>query len=257
MRVRLPRFRSQVAGGLILAASTALLAVGLFSIIAALSGQDVDLPEEGSLEDILRDRSVREEGRSTDINGSVEPLGEPPVRLLIPGLQIDAPVIAMGLDSNRHPEVPDDGYVVAWYTFSAAPGRGSNAVFSGHYDWYTPAGEPLPGIFYRLRELTIGDEIMVTLDDGTEMRYRVTGNVSVPYEDPNVVKVMEPTTKDAITVVTCGGTWVRDGSYRYGGNYSHRIIVRAERVLEPSVEGETGSTLARQGVSESNLPVAR
>jgi sortase (surface protein transpeptidase) len=40
---------------------------------------------------------------------------------------------------------------------------------------------------------------------------------------------MEATTNDVITLITCGGTWQRDAESRYGGDYSHRIIVRAER----------------------------
>jgi hypothetical protein len=31
-------------------------------------------------------------------------------------------------------------------------------------------------------------------------------------------------------MITCGGTWLRDYSNPNGGNYSHRVIVRAERV---------------------------
>jgi LPXTG-site transpeptidase (sortase) family protein len=135
----------------------------------------------------------------------------------------------MGLDSRRYPEVPTTGSDVAWYTFSAAPGRGSNAVFSGHVDWYY-WGKPGEGVFYHLRELQIGDEILLDLEDGSQVRYSVAGNVAVAYDDPNVVDVMDPTSKDVITLITCGGTWQHDYSNPNGGNYSHRVIVRAERV---------------------------
>ncbi len=113
----------------------------------------------------------------------------------------------------------------------AAPGQAGNAVFSGHVDWITRSGDPIPGAFYRLRELELGDSISLDLDDGTQLLYRVTGNVAVPYDDPNVLKVMGAAQKDVITLITCGGTWKKDNRDRYGGNYSHRIIVRAERVL--------------------------
>ncbi|HSP54611.1 MAG TPA: hypothetical protein VLS25_03400, partial [Dehalococcoidia bacterium] len=48
---------------------------------------------------------------------------------------------------------------------------------------------------------------------------------------PNVVKVMNPLDRDVITVITCGGAWIRNGSEPNGGNYSHRVIVRAERIV--------------------------
>ncbi len=53
------------------------------------------------------------------------------------------------------------------------------------------------------------------------------------------------TIKAAITLITCGGTWERDPEARYGGNYSHRIIVRAEKVLG----AEVGLLAAPHGVS--------
>jgi sortase (surface protein transpeptidase) len=53
---------------------------------------------------------------------------------------------------------------------------------------------------------------------------------------------MDPTSSDVITLITCGGTWLRDYSNPAGGNYSHRIIVRAERVLDlTSGQIESGS----------------
>src|SRR3990170_2014364 len=183
MRERLSKLDHRLAvTGLVLVASTALLLVGLVSILVTLSDDNVDLPNEGNLEEILQER----ESSSS------------------PGQQ------------GSQPEGP-------------APGRGSNAVFSGHVDWYY-WGKPGEGVFYHLRELQIGDEITVDLADGNQVRYRVTGNVAVAYDDPDVVRVMDPTSKDVVTLITCGGTWLRDYSNPAGGNYSHRVIVRAERV---------------------------
>src|SRR3990170_3417851 len=101
------------------------------------------------------------------------PQGPAPERITIPAIGVDAAVQAKGRDPQNYPEVPDSGSDVAWYTFTAAPGRGSNAVFSGHVDWYY-WGKPGEGVFYHLRELQIGDEITVDLADGNQVRYRVT-----------------------------------------------------------------------------------
>ena len=71
------------------------------------------------------------------------PLPPPPpatVALAIPRLEIAAPVVAMGPDANRYPEVPDSSEKVAWHSFIAAPGRSSNAVFAAHYDWVDEFG---------------------------------------------------------------------------------------------------------------------
>jgi LPXTG-site transpeptidase (sortase) family protein len=210
--------------------SIALLAAGVVGILASISSSGVDLPSEGSISDIVAEATAA----PTD-DASVDagiPRGPAPIRFVIPGLYIDAPVITEGLDENAAPKVPGRPDQVAWYDFSASPGLTGNAVFTGHVDWQTDDGVPIPGVFYRLREMKIGDVIEVALEDGASLEYRVTGNVATPYDDPNVVKVMNGTDRDVITVITCGGTWLSNGRSANGGNYSHRIIVRAERVLD-------------------------
>lgn len=213
----------------LLFASTALLAAGVIGILAARSSS-ADLPSEGTISDIVAEATAQP---AQDPPADTEaPRGSLPVRFVIPGLYIDAPVITETLDEDSIPRVPGRPDQVAWYDFSAFPGLSSNAVFTGHVDWQTDDGVPIPGVFYRLREMKIGDIIEVALEDGASLKYRVTGNVATPYDDPNVVKVMNATDRDVITVITCGGTWAKNGRAANGGNYSHRIIVRAERVLE-------------------------
>lgn len=86
-------------------------------------------------------------------------------------------------------------------------------------------------VFFHLSELETGDIITVTLEDGSELPYRVTSNAAIPYDDPNILRLMDGTEKDVITLMTRGGVWRWDLEGPYGGNFSHRIVVRAERVL--------------------------
>ena len=236
MHERLSKIDRRLAvTGLVLVASTALLLVGLVSILVTLGGDNVDLPNEGSLEEILS------ESAPSGTSGGGQPDGPAPTRIAIPRIGVEAEVLALGRDRENNPDVPDSGSEVAWYNFTAPPGRGNNAVFSGHVDWYY-WGEPGEGVFYHLRELQIGDEITVDLADGNQVRYRVTGNVAVAYDDPDIDRVMDPTSKDVVTLITCGGTWLRDFSNPNGGYYSSRVIVRAERVSglaseQPGSEG--------------------
>ncbi len=221
--------RHLAAGLLVVLASATMLAVGLLSIFAALGGDGADLPSEGSIQEIIDDSSGSGDAASGQ-GDAVAPV-VPPVRFSIPRLYIDAPVLVMGRDESGSPMVPDRPDQVAWYDFSAGPGRSSNAVFSGHVDWQTRTGDPIPGVFYRLRELEIGDPISIVLADGSQLEYRVTGNVATAYDDPNVAKAMDSASKDVVTLITCGGTWIKDSSKEFGGVYSHRVIVRAERAI--------------------------
>ncbi len=228
--------RRAFALGLILM-SIVILSAGIIGILAAVNNSGADLPRQGNIEDIVATPS----GQPTpdEAAGGIA-RGPVPVRFMIPALYIDAPVVSQSLGADALPTVPERPDQVAWYDFSATPGLNGNAVFSGHVDWQTADRVPIPGVFYRLREMKIGDIIEVTLEDGSTLKYRVTGNVATPYNDPNVVKVMNPIDRDVITVITCGGTWTNNGRLPNGGNYSHRIIVRAERVLR-----DTGGDSAR------------
>ena len=150
-----------------------------------------------------------------------------PVRMVIEKIGVDAPVITLSLDSERIPEVPTTGDTLAWYDFGSNPGHGSNAVFSGHVTW-----NQSPAVFWDLDDLEQGDVIDVYLEDGTDYRYRVTDTLAVEWDDPDGVKLIQPTPNEAMTLVTCGGTWVPDASQRFGGNYTHRTVVRAQPVAD-------------------------
>jgi LPXTG-site transpeptidase (sortase) family protein len=240
MRSLLSRVDRGVALGVgVLAASLALLAVGGVSILVALNSGGADLPEEGSLDAIIGETAPgAQQGAVSALD--LGPLPAPPTRLGIPRLYIDAPIITMGLDEEGNPEVPHRPDQVAWYNFSPAPGQRSNAVLSGHVDWQTQSRQPIPGVFYRLRELEIGDSLTISLEDGTKLEYKVTGNVATGYEDPNISKAMSHTANEVITLITCGGTWIRTGRGEFGGSYSHRVLVRAER-LTAAVEAPAAS----------------
>lgn len=146
-------------------------------------------------------------------------------RIIIEKIKVDAPVVVKGLDKDGVPEVPDTPYEVAWYDFSAHPGHGKNAVFSGHVDWYPN----ITGVFWGLRNLAKGDIIKVRLEDGTEYTYKVTENWMVDADTAPVMEIMGPTDKEVVTLITCGGQFTRDPQTGLG-SYLSRRIVRAERI---------------------------
>jgi sortase (surface protein transpeptidase) len=162
------------------------------------------------------------------------PNDSPLARMIIEKINVDARVITLGLDEHSVPQVPDGPADVAWYDFSAKPGWGSNAVFSGHVDW-TLNGQPVIGVFYYLRDLGLGDAIKIVLEDGTQYRYKVTANQAIEDGDPMALKVMGPTPDDVITIITCGGIWIRDWTNPLGGYYTHRQVVRGDLIEEETL----------------------
>ena len=211
---------------LLFAAATALLAVSIGGLLGNPSSAQVELPNRGDVDAVLNRARF---ASATPL--STTPANTAPIsRMVIEVIGVDAPVVVRGLDANAVPEGPGPPDVVAWYDFSSRPGVGSNAVFAGHVDW-TYDGRPGPAVFWGLKDLKPGDTVRIFLEDGTQYDYAVTANFAVLYDDPKAVEVMGPTPRDAITLITCGGTWIRDTSLPLGGYYTHRIIVRAERVV--------------------------
>ena len=142
-------------------------------------------------------------------------------RLIIPSVNIDAPVVVKGLDQNNKMQSPDNAWDVAWYDFSARPGAGSNAVFSGHVD-YVNVG---PAVFWRLNELQAGDRIDVRYADGTTLPYGVTAVNTFDAATAPIDRIVAPTPVDSVTLITCAGTF--DPATR---QYDKRLIVKAERI---------------------------
>jgi LPXTG-site transpeptidase (sortase) family protein len=157
---------------------------------------------------------------------AVAPAVEPPLkdaayRMVIDTIGVNANVFPYGTDANNIPEVPLNGEDVAWYNFSARPGTGGNAVFAAHVTWNGRA------VFYELDDLPVGEKIILRGDSGTELVYTVAESYVVDPNDPNAVSVMAATTSDVLTLITCDGTFFYTGDPVYGGDYTHRRIVRA------------------------------
>jgi sortase (surface protein transpeptidase) len=116
-----------------------------------------------------------------------------------------------------------------WYNWSTPPGHGGNAVFAGHFDW-TINGQPVTGVFYSLSDLVPGDVIEVKLEDGTDYKYSVVGNLAIVDGDPQIMDLMGSTPIDMVTLITCGGVWTPDPNDPLGGRYDHRQVVRAKLI---------------------------
>jgi LPXTG-site transpeptidase (sortase) family protein len=159
----------------------------------------------------------------------VPPSDAPATRLIVPKIDVDAPLEPKTVQDDGLMPMPSGPEVVAVYDFSVyQPGEehrvgfGGNAVFSGHVD-YIHYG---PAVFWDLSELKPGDEVEVRLDDGTEYRYAVVWNQKWPMEEVPWDEVFGVNGHDAVTLITCGGSWD-------GHEYSDRRAVRAERVYGP------------------------
>ncbi len=145
---------------------------------------------------------------------------DPPQRLVIPAIKLDAPVLAVGWKLTQ----VDGGWEVAWqvpsgaagwHLTSALPGRPGNTVLSGHHN--------IEGLVFRdLHKLQAGDEVILYAGP-LELHYRVTETMILqekgasPAQRAENARWIESFPDERLTLVTC---WPAD-------NNTHRVVVVA------------------------------
>jgi len=212
-------------GGVAFALGIGLLAFGAHNVFFRDDGPPVSDAPLLAVSDFLTPTPVSTRSPFSPTPTPLPPLGDEPYDLIIDKIGVDAPVSAYGLDEKAVPEVPtgpDAASVVAWYKFTAKPGVGSNAVFAGHVTWFGAA------VFYYLPDVDLGDEIKLRGLDGTELVYRVSNVFRVVANDPNSRLLMSATPSDILTIITCDGVFTDTGDPTFGGEYDHRLVIRAD-----------------------------
>jgi len=123
--------------------------------------------------------------------------------LTVPALGIEAvPVKRYGLDAYGRLDVPQDIHTVGWNpAYSAVPGNGGATFFAAHYEFGGQAG-----IFNKLSTLTAGDDITVSLTDGTNHLFRVTSVVDYNLAAIDMGAILQGREgTESVTLMTCSG----------------------------------------------------
>lgn len=141
-----------------------------------------------------------------------------PVLLSIPTIGVTASFTApLGLTTTQEIEVPKTFDEVGWYKNGATPGEVGPAVVLGHVDSYKG-----PAVLYRLGELVVGDEILITRADGSIALFVVTNMERFSQSAFPTELVYGDIDYPGLRLITCSGTYDR-GIQRY----SHNLVVFA------------------------------
>jgi LPXTG-site transpeptidase (sortase) family protein len=156
-----------------------------------------------------------------DKNVTVLP-ASPPTEISIPKIGAKSSLIALGLNADKTIQVPpvEQPMQAGWYDKAPTPGEVGPAVILGHVD-----GNKKPGIFFRLKEMAVGDEVLVTRQDGSTARFKVTRVEQVSKKDFPTDLVYGNTEGPELRLITCGGVF--DHSAR---SYKDNVIVFATLV---------------------------
>jgi sortase A len=152
---------------------------------------------------------------------------EESLRLRIPALELDAPVVTVGLAPPRNASrrqhlqwsVPDT-YAAGWHETSAPPGEPGNTVLNGHNNIHG-------AVFGNLVDLPPGAEIVLYEDDRSYV-YEVTHREFLREEGESLrtrirnARWIAPSDDTRLTIVTC---WPNTSN-------SHRLVVIAQPVID-------------------------
>lgn len=168
---------------------------------------------------------------ATGSPGSVPPpvgSNPPAVRLLIPSLGLDVPVVEVSWDVI----LEDGSWRSVWQTAdgaaghhrnSANPGEAGNVVISGHHNTRGEVFRQVSEIGLPGAQFGLGDEIILVAADGRQYPYTVVQWDRFPEEGLSEAerrahaRYLDPTGDAILTLVTC---------WPYEGN-SHRVVVVA------------------------------
>jgi Sortase domain len=123
-----------------------------------------------------------------------------PVRVSIPVLDIDGPVLPAGVNGEYELDVPPDARSLVWYHHGPSPGDRGSAVIAGHLNW-----RGVTGLFADLANTPVGAVVTVAYDDGSQRSFTVTTVELVPKPAVAVNGVFARDGARVLRLVTCGG----------------------------------------------------
>ncbi len=124
-----------------------------------------------------------------------------PIRIFIPSIKVDSPLMKLGLMKDGSLQVPPKGFPAGWYTGSPTPGELGPSVIAGHIDWKGP------GVFYHLDRMVIGDKVMIDRADGTTASFIVTKIASYAKNAFPSQAVYGNLNYSGLRLITCGGNF--------------------------------------------------
>lgn len=143
-----------------------------------------------------------------------------PVRIRIPAIRVDALVGPLEVLPDGSLAAPARFDAAGWWRAGPEPGESGPAVVAGHID--NTRG---PAVFYNLRRLRPGDEVLVDRADGTSAEFVVERLETYPKDRFPTDAVYGPTPGPELRLITCTGPFDRSAR-----SYLDNIVVFARGV---------------------------
>lgn len=145
-----------------------------------------------------------------------------PIRLKISKINVDAPVVYVGLTPGGAMDVSKGPYDVAWFKLGPRPGQKGSAVVAGHFGvWKNGA----ISVFHNLNKLVKGDVVSIQDDKGVSISFVVReSRIYTPKADASAV-FYSSDGKSHLNFVTC--IWDKVSK-----TYSKRLVVFTDKIVK-------------------------
>lgn len=199
----------------LLAAGGLLVLIGLPSTAQALTAAPTAVGEARSVQ-----TQPASAGLGADLAGRTQAqpvLGGPPVRVRVPAVDLDVPVVGLGLRADGSMEVPRSADTAAWYEGGPLPGEPGAALLVAHFD-----STDGPAAFYDLREVMPGARVTVRDARGGSVEFVVDRISEHPKDNFPTEEVFGGVRRPELRLITCSGSF-----NRLTRHYSHNLVVSA------------------------------
>ncbi|MEV6835430.1 class F sortase [Streptomyces sp. NPDC051133] len=135
----------------------------------------------------------------------------PPLRIKIPAIRVNAPLMGLALTRSGSLDVPPAGEknLAGWYEAGTTPGETGTAIVAGHVD-----NADGPAVFYDLGALKRGTTIEVDRRDGSVAVFTVDAVEVYAARDFPDDKVYGAAPRPELRVITCGGGYSKATGYQ-------------------------------------------
>lgn len=140
-----------------------------------------------------------------------------PVQVRLPEIGVDSRLVPLAVDAAGALVPPEDTATAGWFAQGTLPGAVGPAVIAGHVDSYRG-----PGVFFRLRQVTPGDVVLIDRADGSTLSFTVTQVDRYPKDSFPTDRVYAPTSQPELRLITCGGAFDRSAR-----SYEDNVVVSA------------------------------
>lgn len=146
-----------------------------------------------------------------------------PKYIAIPSIRLDETrVVSLGLLKNNQIASPNNIYDAGWYAGSAKPGEAGAMFIYGHVSSWQAKG-----VFYDLKKLMPGEQVLVTRGDNKKLTYKVitTKTYQADKVDMDTVLRAIDAGKPGLNLMTCTGHVIKGTN-----EFDQRLVVFTTQV---------------------------